>query len=505
MIDVARTRWLRMFPISLLLTAVAGVGGAQERSITILHTNDMHASFQPRVATWVRQAPRPKIGGFPRLQSLIDSIRAGGSPVLLLDAGDVMTGNPICDRTYMEAEGGALFEMMNLMGYDAWSPGNHDLDISQQNLVALTRVARFPTLSANLVNDAGAFPVGNRPYLVLERGGLRIGIIGLMSQQLYGLVHQANLKGIRVLSPVETLRQYARELDARTDLLIALTHQGFSEDSLLAAAVPDVDLIVGGHSHTRLQRPRTVNGVLIVQAGSNTEYLGYARVAVEDDRIIRHDARLIPTWYRADIPRTALTVLADSMQASIDAEYSEVIGALEGDWVRKATEQSAIGTFIAEAQRTAVMANVAFMNSHGIRKDMAAGPVTKKDLYEILPFRNLLVTFQLTGEQLARVMAYRIAEKSTIQVAGMTARWKKGADGGLDLQELLVEGKAVDPRRSYTCVANDYLVGEAERYLGVPVEMPIVLNATLFDAVYAEFKRQSPVTPRVLYLLQESR
>jgi len=230
------------------------------------------------------------IGGFPRLQSLIDSVRNIESPVLLLDAGDVMTGNPITDRVYGGAEGGALFEMMNMMGYDAWAPGNHDLDISQENLIGLTRIARFPTVCANLVNDSGEFPVGNRPYAVIERGGLRIGIIGLMSQELYGLVHQGNLKGLRVLSPDETLRKYAREIDGRTDLLIALTHQGAVEDSLLALKAPEVDIIVGGHSHTRLGRPWNVNGVLIVQAGSNTEYLGYTRIAVQDDRITRYDA-----------------------------------------------------------------------------------------------------------------------------------------------------------------------------------------------------------------------
>ena len=242
----SRARRFRILTVLLLLPYLSATACAQERWITVLHTNDMHATFQPREATWVRETPRPMIGGFPRLQSLIDSIRNVESPVLLLDAGDVMTGNPIADRVYRGAEGGALFEMMNMMGYDAWAPGNHDLDISQENLIGLTRIARFPTLCANLVNDSGEFPVGNKPYAVIERGGLRIGIIGLMSQQLYGLVNQGNLKGLRVLSLEETLRKYAREIDGRTDLLIALTHQGAVEDSLLALKVPEVDIIVGG-------------------------------------------------------------------------------------------------------------------------------------------------------------------------------------------------------------------------------------------------------------------
>ena len=496
---------LRALPFILLAATLSGNTLAQERWITILHTNDMHATFQPREATWVRQTPRPMIGGFSRLQSLVDSIRNVENPVILLDAGDVMTGNPITDRVFKGAEGGALFEMMNLMRYTAWAPGNHDLDISQRNLLGLTKIANFPTLSANLVNDSGEFPVGNRPYVVIERGGLRIGIIGVISEQLYGLVNQGNLTGLRVLPIEKTLRKYARELDGRTDLLIALTHQGAVEDSLLALRAPGVDIIIGGHSHTRLSRPWRVNGVLIAQAGSNTEYLGYLRVAVQDDRVTNYEGRLIPTWYKADIPPTTLTALADSMKASIDAEYGEVIGRLEGDWVRKDAEQSAIGTYIAEAQRKAVMANVAFMNSHGIRKNQAAGPVTKKDLFEILPFRNLLVTFQLTGEQLRRVVAYYIARKSTIQIAGMSATWRKRPEGGVEVLEVLVEGRPVDPTRSYSCVASDYFIGEAERYLGMPVDRPIYLKATLFETVLADFKKESPVKPSVLYVIKESK
>ena len=155
----------------------------------------MHATFVPREAIWVKETPTPMIGGFKQVQFAIDSIRKGRQDVLVLDAGDVMTGNPITERIYRKAQGGALFEMMNMIGYDAWCIGNHDLDISQENLAGLMQVASFPTLSANLVNDQQKPLLGNRPYLIIERGGLKIGIIGIISQELYSLVLQTNLTG----------------------------------------------------------------------------------------------------------------------------------------------------------------------------------------------------------------------------------------------------------------------------------------------------------------------
>ena len=124
----------------------------QKRTLTLLHTNDMHASFLPHEATWMKGSPKPLVGGFKELEFKIDSIRKSKQNVLLFDGGDVMTGNPISDMMYKDAEGGALYEMMNMLNYDAACLGNHEFDISQENVHKLMRVARFPIMSANLVN-----------------------------------------------------------------------------------------------------------------------------------------------------------------------------------------------------------------------------------------------------------------------------------------------------------------------------------------------------------------
>lgn len=496
---------LQIASITVFLALFLAPATGQEKTITVIHTNDMHAAFLPREAYWIKDKPRPLVGGFPTLQYLIDSIRMADPPVLLLDGGDVMTGNPVTDRPYKGAEGGILFDMMNMMGYDAWCPGNHDFDISQDNFSKLVRIARFPTLSANLVDDFGKPQFGQQPYAIIERGDLRVGIIGLMSQYMVNLVNQNNLVGIKVLSPSETLRKYARIIEPRVDLLIALTHQGVEEDSLLALEVPQIDLIVGGHSHTRLKSARRVNGVLIVQAGSNTENLGYIKVSVENGRVVKYDSRLIPAWQRPGIPRTRLAVLADSMQASIDQEYSLVLGTLTGDWTRKDKSQSAIGTFFAEAQRTALRADVAFMNSQGIRKDMPAGPVTKRDMFELLPFRNAMGTFQLRGYDLRNIVQYYLDQGPSIQIAGLSARYRKQKDGPAVITGILVGDSPLDDQRMYVCAASDYFIGESKRYLGLEIHNAIYVQRTLFAVCEEAFRSASPVTPTVLYTITEER
>ncbi len=493
-------RLLLLLPVTCTLPLSLTAG---ERSMTLLHTNDMHASFLPKEAVWVRTSPRTIVGGFVELGAVMDSVRTTRRATLTLDAGDVMTGNPITEIMYRGASGGALFEMMTRMGYDVWTIGNHDLDISQENLIALTRVAGFPTVCANMVNDRGEFHLNNRPYLIVERGGIRVGIIGIMAQFLSELVIQSNLEGIRVLSPTETLQKYIHEIDPQTDLLVALTHQGYSADSSLAASVTGLDVIVGGHSHTRLEQPRVVNGVIIVQAGSNAERLGVLDLTVEEDRVVRHEGKLITLWNGAPRAATPLSALVDSMKTEVDRAFSEVIGTLAADW-RRGGSETAIGSFISEAQREAALADVAFMNVHGIRKDMPAGPITRRDLFEILPFRNYLATFKLTGRQLLEVLRFYVTSKPAIHIAGLRGEWSPLGNGEVVFKNITVGGAPLEMEKEYTCTASDYFVGEAERYLGLAPADFIYSHKTLYEVVEEAIRKEQTITPVVLYRIRRS-
>lgn len=455
---------------------------SQATTITILHTNDMHANFVPHEATWMRETPKPMVGGFTELEFKVDSIRKVRPNVLLLDAGDVMTGNPITDREYKGAEGGILFEMMNLIKYDAWTIGNHEFDISQENLKALIRIARFPALSANLVNDKGEFPFNNREYIIVNKGGLRIGMFGLILQSLAGMVLPDNVKGIRVLSPVETAQKVIDKMSAETDLIIALTHQGADNDSVLAANVRGLDIIVGGHSHTRLTKPKVVNDVVIVQAGRYCENLGELEVTVENGKITKFNGKLIQLWPGENRPATQLSTLVDSMQREIENEYNEVIAHLAVDWTRLRGDSN-IGQFIADAQREAALADVAFMNVSGIRSNVSAGPLTKQTLFQVLPFRNMLTTFQLSGKQLKKVVLHSMKVEESLVFSGIEATLRKLPNGTFELASIRIGGKPVDDERMYSCAMSDFMVGQAKKYLGLEIDKPIYSKHTIFNVI----------------------
>jgi len=470
---------------------------AQPRTITILHTNDIHASFLPHEAFWVKQNPKPLVGGFNELSFVVDSIRHVKTATLLLDAGDVMTGNPITEYTYSGAEGGALFEMMNRIGYEAWTPGNHDFDISSANLYKLTNIAKFPTVSANIVDTANRFPVNNKEYVIIEKNGMKIGIIGLMSSDFYNLVNQNSSIGIRILPPIETVQRLAELLDPQTDVLIALTHEGVDEDSVLAMNVHGLDIIVGGHSHTRLEQPKKVNNVLIVQTGSNCENLGVLDVTIEKHHVIAYEGKLLQLWYDSDRPITKLSIFIDSIKTNIDQEYSTIIGTLKTDWIRGDDGESGIGDFLADAQREAADADVGFMNSAGIRKDLSAGPITKKDIFEILPFRNLLTTFRVTGSQLRSMIETIIKDHGNVQTSGIRCEWQKKENGGIEFLKILVNGQPLKDSKTYTGVASDYMMGEAEKYFGIKLGKMTVLDQTVFSAIENKVRAMKEISSEI--------
>ncbi len=467
---------------------------AQPKTISLLHTNDMHANFIPHEAFWVKGDPKPLIGGYNELYFIVDSLRKVKSATILVDNGDVMTGNPITEYVYKGAEGGALFEMMNRIGYSAWTPGNHDFDISVDNLRKLTQIAKFPTISANVTDSSGNFPVNNREFIIIEKNGLKIGLIGIISSDFYNLVNKNSSAGIKILSPIETVKRILDKLIPLTDLQIALTHQGVDDDSILAMHATGLDVILGGHSHTRLRNPKKINNVLIAQAGSNCEYLGVLDLTIENKKITAHDGKLIPLWYNAERPKTDLSRFIDSIKEQIDKDFSEVIGLLKTDWKRGRGETD-IGNFITDAQREAANADVGFMNPSGIRKDKSAGPITKKDLFEILPFRNILVKFELTGKQIQSIIEYTILNKSDVLTSGIQCEWKKSKNGGIEFILVTVNGKLLELNKTYIGAASDYFMGEAKRYLGIETPNITYLNQTVFSAVEKKIREVKEILP----------
>ncbi len=221
---------------------------AQER-LVILHTNDTHSRIEPLPQT---DRTNPDKGGVVRRASYIDQVRAENKQVLLFDAGDFLQGTPYFNLFKGEVE----VKAMNLMHYDAATLGNHEFDYGLEVLQKVVGLAHFPIISSNYDFSETSLSGMVRPYLILKKGKLRIGVIGINIQPK-GLIATDNYKGMKYLDPEETANKLAEQLrrEQKCDLVVCLSHLGYGADLRLAESSRNIDLIIGGHSHTYLPEP----------------------------------------------------------------------------------------------------------------------------------------------------------------------------------------------------------------------------------------------------------
>ena len=438
------------------------------QQITILHTNDIHGHFVPESATWIDG--RPLVGGFVALDHYIRLAKTKTSNNLLLDAGDLMTGNMICDMEYKGADGGALIEMMNMIGYDGMVCGNHEFDKPTINVRNLAKIANFPVLCANLVDSLGNSFTDTK-YKIYDCQGLKVGVIGVTYHQMYGMAKPDNLMGYYSIDPVGVVNDIVAEIDAPTDLIIVLSHLGYENDVELAKHIKNVDLIIVGHTHKRIETPEVVNGVLIVQAGSYSRNLGKLELTIAGDTVQSFSGELITTLVENIEPQPELRAFVDSFATIIDEKYGAEIGRLVTDLKSEYQAESNVGDWLTDVIRREAKSDVAFINSGGIRKDMAAGPITIRDIAEMLPFQNYIETFDCTGEELMIILtenakAEGLKTHGVLQVSGVTYSWKMVGDD-VKLVEVKVGGKKLKKDEIYKIASIDYINSNFDRYFKI--------------------------------------
>ncbi|MBN2091478.1 bifunctional metallophosphatase/5'-nucleotidase [candidate division KSB1 bacterium] len=481
------------------------------QKITILHTNDMHGGFLPSEATWIKETPRPLIGGFLALNYYVKQLRNAASTSLLLDGGDLMTGDLICDIDYEHTKGGALIHFMNQIGYEGMTIGNHEFDVSQENLKKLIQLAKFPVFSANLYTTSGQL-FAPAEYQIYQKNGLKIGVIGIITEELFDVLALDKRKGLELKPAVPAIQKIVDLIDPQTDLIVILSHSGFKEDSLLAKQLNhQVDVIIGGHSHTRLPRPREVNGIIIVQAGSKCRDLGKLELEVVGDTVKSYSGELVPLWTKDITPDPKLNLEIEAYRKLIEERYGQVIGQLETDLVRSNNEESNIGNFLADCLKEYTKSDFGIINSGGIRKNLSTGPISIRDVKEILPFENYICTFQCNGSQLMEILkinAQRAALKSggILQVSGISYQWKANSGNDVTITNAMINGQKIEPQNKYTGATVDFIaVSNAESHLGF-IPTTILNTSILFsDAVQELIQQKKAVHAKVEGRIQRLR
>jgi 2',3'-cyclic-nucleotide 2'-phosphodiesterase (5'-nucleotidase family) len=459
------------------------------KDLTILHWNDFHARNTPYKMTPKNVEPY-NIGGTSQLLGYLNKYRTNNS--LVLNAGDDFQGTPISSIT----RGKSQIQLLDLFNLDAFEIGNHEFDYGINGLDSALMLANFKYLCGNVYSEKKNSTFG-LPYLVKEVNGIKIGIIGLAPDDLMELVVVNNVKGLRMLNTDSILVADIGYLKSqKCNLIVLLSHEGVDRDLKLADKFfGDVDVIVGGHSHTSLYKPRIMNGVIIVQAGWGGRFLGKLdlKVDTQKDTVISYTDELIETKEDPAINDTKAKEIVDKMLVESDKELSRVIAELQVDWTRGRTKESNEAQFIADAIRTKINSDVCVYNSGGIRKDLPKGNVTLKDIWEICPFGNTINTAEISGKTLLQMIRNNIKQKVTenpdetpdlLIVSGITVKYDLAkAKTGTDdfIVSLKVGREEVSEGKTYSICTNNYMAGQFKKYFGETDEKVNFTETNLID------------------------
>lgn len=464
--------------VRMVLIAVAAVAAAcapRQRTLVLLSTNDMHA----------------KIQNFPRLASAVEACRDTAQLVVLVDAGDRWTGNAYVDMA--PTPGMPIIALMNELGYDVATLGNHEFDHGQAFLGRMIDSMDFEVVCANVVSDTCTFPK-LPPYTIVDQGGFRIGFVGVVTNY-EGPGHPAgnasSFAGLEFPDPQAMAVKYAAELRPKCDVLVLVSHMGDDRDAeLLARGPSQYDVVIGGHTHEEVDT--LIGGTLLTQAGKDLKNIGVTTIRMKGRKVAGVDYRIVPlSDYEPDI----------LYQKQVDAYYADPELNKPVGRFADAADKWGLANWMAAAVADEADAQVGFYHIGGVRLDsIPAGGVSAAKVYGLEPFGTLVARMEMTPADMRRMIvskyndpvnakeAHRIDLISTTPYVIVT----DAADNALDVQfPKLREG------RTYKVAVSDYIY---KNYKDMNYTDGEITDEKVADILLEELEDDSPLkidnTPR---------
>jgi 2',3'-cyclic-nucleotide 2'-phosphodiesterase (5'-nucleotidase family) len=483
------------FAAVILAAAILAGPAAAGSRITFLQFNDFY-----------ELRPKAGLGGAAELATLLDRERATHPGALTVVSGDFLSPSILSGAT----KGAPMIDVFNAMGVDLVVAGNHEFDFGLP--VADERIgqSKFAWIASNLHDRAGKPLPGTQPQLIREIGGLKVGFLGLTTPE----TETASSGGaeLAIEPPIEAAQRAVAALKAAgAELIVAITHQTIEADRALAAAVPEIRLILGGHEHVPITWYE--RGTLIQKSGTDGQFLAVVELEVEGS-----GAKMVvtPSWRmianRGTPPDPKVAALVQRYTAELDAVLKVEIGrstvALDSRTEVVRDRESSMGDLVADALRDTLGADVALMNGGGLRGNTvlpAGAPLTRGTILAELPFGNLAMLIELGGAELEAALENGVSQVGTQagrfpQVSGLSFRYDPKRPAGDRVTAVSVGGKPLDPEARYRVATNDFLLKGGDGYAmlakGRPLNDPRfapLLASLVIDYIAAH----SPVSPAV--------
>jgi len=464
---ITRRTFLSLLAASLVFVGILGPlqsAAPAERSahVTILQLNDLYD---------IMPVEKGKKGGLARVATLRDRIAKENPNTVLILAGDFLSPSTMSSMF----QGSQMVAGLNAIGLDFATFGNHEFDFGEEVTRQRMRESTFTWVSSNVLEGGAGLPFDSAVSFALrEFNGIRVAFIGLTTPETHVLSKGA--RNLTFLDPTPAAKDVtARARRAKADVIIALTHQDMADDKQLAAAVPEIDVILGGHEHVPLDAK--VGKTLILKTGSDAVALGRIDLLVT----VGSGGRRVETKWELiavtdEIPgKPDVVALVKRYEDLMASQLNVVVGATSvpldtrNDVVRMT--ESAVGNLIADLMRDAMQADVALVNGGGIRGNAVtpAGPLTRGDVLKILPFANKIVKLEVTGDALRAALENGLSQHERTagrfpQVSGLRYAFDPKRPVGSRLTSVTIGGRPLDPAARYSVATFECLMGGGDGY-----------------------------------------
>ncbi|MBR3497601.1 MAG: bifunctional metallophosphatase/5'-nucleotidase [Selenomonadaceae bacterium] len=462
--------------------------------LIIFHTNDMHARVQDT-------DDGGHSIGLAEMAAAVKKTKLKNPATFWFDAGDTFHGMPMITIN----RGESLVPLLNEAGLDAMTAGNHDFNYGSAQLEKLAKQLKFPLLDANVVRKKNG-KLLFKPYKIFKVDGIKVGVFGLSTPETAFKTNPKNVTEVEFLNPVDVSREMIKKLRPKCDVLIAITHLGVDASSeftgeRLARETDGIDLIVDGHSHTALPEGIRIKDTLIVQANCYEHFLGKATIEVENHKIISKKAELLDAEEIktiAPVPDKKILALLAEANAKAEKLLDVVVARsdkeLSSERLLVRRNESELGNLAADAFRWAAKSDIAIVNGGGLRANLPAGDVRKRNTMAIFPFGNTLRVAEIKGATVREMLEHSVEYYPAsfggfLDVSGLTFSYDPSKPARHRVEKIFVGGQSLDENKTYTIALADFQTAGGDDYTMLK-GLKIVGEYGTFDEILADYLNQ---------------
>ncbi|UCZ53894.1 5'-nucleotidase C-terminal domain-containing protein [Bacillus shivajii] len=459
--------------------------------LSIVVTNDVHGRVLPNNSQGEM--------GMAKIATIVNQLRKENKHTYLFDAGDAFHGT-----NYVNVNDGvAAVKLMNAIGYDAMVLGNHDFNYGKKKLAELILMAEFPILSGNVQYETSEQYL-TKPYITFDFSGKKVALLSVTVNKTSVKTGASNVEGLQFEPEVEAVERLVEEVKEDVDHIFLLSHCGYNVDKKISE-IDDIDLIMGGHTHTTLEYPQLYEGTYITQGWEHGKAVSVLHVLFHNEKFVGIQGHLVRDHSGLEENESVKSML-EAIKAEVGEVINEIVATIDvdlnGGRKNVRTKETNLGNLITDIMKNTTEADIAFMNGGGIRTGIPAGDVTVGNVYDVFPFGNRVVTMEVTGEDILRSLEFAVRKYPKesgdfLHVSGMSFTFDRKMPEGERVTDVFIGDEPLNLYMPYKLATDEFLASGGDGYSWLAEKNIESTSDKLLSELFIEYLKEDKPFPTV--------